>query len=169
MTTRQQSILIGAVVTGVLSSSYLSFINVVCCLGVVLGSMVAVQQFTSRSGTSMEVGDGAVLGALSGVAGAILGSVFDRLLRPLGLDSTTISQDMMEQMMQGQQGMSPDMMEQLQGGGSGGMMASVLGLLFGMVVYAIFGAVGGAIGAAVFGEDEGGGEGVRTAEAEVIE
>jgi hypothetical protein len=172
MTTRQQSILIGAVVTGVLSTSYLSFINVVCCLGVILGSMVAVQQYTSRSGTAIEAGDGAVLGALTGVAGAILGSIFDQILRPLGLDSTTISQDAMQQWMQGmqgQQGMSPEMMEQFQGGG-GGMTAFIISLVFGVVIYAIFGAIGGAIGAAIFGSDEGGGgQPVQTPEAEVVE
>lgn len=168
MTTRQQSILIGAVVTGVLSTSYLNFINVVCCLGVILGSMVAVQQYTSRSGTAIEAGDGAVLGAITGVAGAILGSIFDQLLRPIGLDSTSISRDAMQQWMQnmqGQQGMPTEMMGQ----GGGGMMTFIIGLVFGVVIYAIFGAIGGAIGAAIFGSDEGGGQTVQAAEAEVLE
>ncbi len=172
MTTRQQSILIGAVVTGVLSASYFSFINTLCCLGVIIGSMVTVQQYTMRSGTSIEAADGAVLGALSGVAGSILGSIFDQALRPIGLDSTTITQGMMEEWMQNMQGqgMSPEMMEQFQGGGAGGTMSFLIGLVFGIVIYAIFGAIGGAIGAAIFGSDEGrGGQGVQTAEAEVLE
>ncbi|WP_119842211.1 hypothetical protein [Salinibacter ruber] len=153
MTPRQQSILVGAVVTGLLSTSYLSLINFACCLGVILGGAVAVQQFTSRTGTSVETGDGVVLGALAGAGGAVLANIFDRALRPLGLDSQSISQDMMQNFaqMQGQQGMSPEMMQQFQGGG--GMTMIIVGLLFGIVVNTIFGAIGGAIGAAIFGEE----------------
>ncbi|MEF8794962.1 MAG: hypothetical protein V5A22_03580 [Salinivenus sp.] len=159
MTPRQQSILTGAVVTGILSTSYLSFINTVCCLGVIVGSVVAVQQFTSRTGRAIEAGDGAVIGALAGVGGAVLGSLFDAMLRPLSLDSNSISQDLMQQWMQGmqgQQGMSPEMMQQFQGGG--GFMMFLVGLGFSVVLYAIFGAVGGAIGTALFGEESAGAE-----------
>lgn len=154
MTTRQHSILIGAVVTGVLSTSYLSLINTICCLGVIIGGMVAVQQYTGRTRTAIEAGDGAVLGALAGVGGAILGAIFDAALRPFNLDSTSISQGMMQewmQDMQGQQGMSPEMMEQFQG--EGGFMMFLFGLVFSVVLYAIFGAIGGALGTAFFGED----------------
>lgn len=119
---------------------------------------MAVQQFTSRTATSVEAGDGAILGALAGVAGAVLGSIFDAALRPVGLDSTSISQGMMQewmQGMQGQQGMSPEMMQQFQGGG--GIVMFLVGLGFSIVAYAVFGAIGGAIGSAVFGgrDEEG--------------
>jgi hypothetical protein len=160
MTPRQQSILTGAIVTGLLSTSYLSFVNTICCLGVIVGGVVATQQFTSRTGQAIESGDGAVIGALAGVGGAVLGSVFDAMLRPLSLDSNSISQDMMEQFMQGmegQQGMSPEMMQQFQGG-SGGIMMFLVGLGFSVVLYAIFGAIGGAIGSALFGEESPGAE-----------
>ena len=159
MTPRQQSILTGAVVTGILSTSYLSFINTVCCLGVIVGGVVAVQQFTSRAGRAIEAGDGAVIGALAGIGGAVLGSLFDAMLRPLSLDSNSISQDLMQQWMQGmqgQQGMSPEMMQQFQGGG--GMMMFLVGLGFSVVLYAIFGAIGGAIGTALFGAESAGEE-----------
>jgi hypothetical protein len=160
MTPRQHSIFIGAVVTGVLSASYLSFINTICCLGVIIGGVVAVQQYTRRTGRVLESGDGAVIGALAGVGGAVLGSLFDAALRPLNLDSTSISQGMMEQWMQGmegQSGMSPEMMQQFQGG-SGGIMMFLVGLGFSVVLYAIFGAIGGALGTAFFGDERPGTE-----------
>ena len=159
MTPRQQSILAGAFVTGILSTSYLSFVNAICCLGVIVGGMVAAQQFTSRTGRAIEAGDGAVIGALAGVGGAVLGSIFDAMLRPLSLDSNSISQGMMQQWMQGmegQQGMSPEMMQQFQGGG--GIMMFLVGLGFSVVLYAIFGAIGGAIGSALFGDETAGTE-----------
>ena len=172
MTPRQQSILVGAVVTGVLSTSYLGFINALCCLGVIIGGMVSVQQYTSRTGASVDGGDGAVLGALAGVGGSILAAVLDRALRPFGLDQQSIQKGMMDNMMQGMQGQQdlPPMLEQFQGGGGeAGAMMLVFGIVFGAIVNGIFGAVGGAIGAALFGGDGGGGEGVQTAEAEVVE
>jgi len=173
MTPRQQSILVGAVVTGVLSTSYLGFINALCCLGVIIGGMVSVQQYTSRTGASVDGGDGAVLGALAGVGGSILAAVLDRALRPFGLDQQSIQKGMMDNMMQGMQGQQdlPPMLEQFQGGGGEtGAMMLVFGIVFGAIVNGIFGAIGGAIGAALFGgDDSGGGEGVQTAEAEVVE
>lgn len=151
MTPRQQSILTGAVVTGILSTSYLGFINALCCLGVIIGGVVATQQYTSRTRTAVESGDGAVLGALAGVGGAILQPVLNRALRPFGLGLQDITLDMVEGM-QGQSGMSPEMMEQMQSSQS--MSGILFSLVVGMVIYAIFGAIGGAIGAAIFGEDE---------------
>jgi hypothetical protein len=155
MTTRQRSILVGAVVTGILSTSYLSFVNTFCCLGVILGAIVTIQQFTSRTGRSVEAGDGAILGALTGVGGAVLGSLFDAVLRPLNLDSNTVSREMMKgfmEGMEGQQGMSPEMMQQFQG--ETGLAMTLVGLVFSIVIYAVFGAIGGALGTALFGGDE---------------
>ncbi len=172
MTPRQQSILVGAVVTGVLSTSYFSFINALCCLGVIIGGLVAVQQFASRTGAAVESGDGAVLGALAGAGGAVIGSILDKALQPFNLDSRSISQGMMENMMkgmEGQQGM-PQMMEQMQQDGGGGAMMFLFGLAFSAILYAIFGAIGGAIGSALFGEEGGnGGDRAQPAQAEVVE
>ena len=160
MTTRQKSILAGALITGILSTSYFNFVNTICCLGVMLGGAAAVQQYTSQSGTAVESGDGAIMGALAGAAGAVFASIFEAILRPVGLDSQTISQNMMDEWMrgmegmEGQPGMSPEMMEQMQSGDMG-IVFILLGTAVTMVIYAIFGAIGGAIGTSLFGPDEG--------------
>jgi hypothetical protein len=167
MTPRQQSILVGAVVTGILSTSYLAFINALCCLGVIIGGAVATQQYTSRTGAAIESGDGAVLGALAGVGGAILQPLLNWALRPFGLGLRDITLNMLEGM-QGQQGMSPEMMEQMQSSQS--MSGILFSLVVGIVLYAIFGAIGGAIGAAIFGDEKTGGPGTaQTIEAKVID
>ena len=167
MTPRHQSILIGAVVTGILSTSYLFFINILCCLGVIIGGAVATQQYTSRTRTSIESGDGAVLGALAGAGGAILQPLLNRALRPFGLGMRDIVLSWVKGM-EGQPGMSPEMMQQLQARPTLG--AILFNLVVGIIVFAIFGAIGGAIGAAIFGEDEAPGAGGRqTAEAEIID
>jgi len=124
MTTRQRSILAGALITGILSTSYLSFINSICCLGVITGGIVAAQQYTAirsrETGPGLDAANGAVIGAFSGGFGAILGAIFDLILRPVGLDSSTISRQMIEELnrgMEAQQQIPPEVMQQLQGEG----------------------------------------------------
>ncbi|PSQ87631.1 MAG: hypothetical protein BRD42_01325 [Bacteroidetes bacterium QS_3_64_15] len=169
MTPRQQSILVGAVVTGILGTSYLGLINTICCLGVIVGGVVAAQQYAGAV-SSMKTADGVYVGALAGAGGAILSGLLNRALRPIGLDSQSITQGMMEGMMQnmeGQQPFSPEMMAQQ---GNGGLLLFLGGLAFTLVLYAIFGAIGGAIGAAIFGGDGSSQSGgVQEAEAEIVE
>lgn len=173
MTTRQQSVLIGAVVVGLLATSYLSFINTICCLGGIIGGAVAAQQYVSRSAVgSIEAGEGAILGALAGAGGSVLSSILNRALRPLNLDPQSISQSFMENMqaMQGMQGQSSMPQGFMQGQGDAGFVFMLLGFAINLTLYTIFGAIGGAIGASLFGEDDADGDGgVQTAEAEVIE
>jgi len=173
MTTRQQSILIGALVVGALSTSYLSFVNTICCLGVLVGGAVAAQQYVSRSSAAgMEAGEGAVLGALAGAGGSVLSAVLNRALRPLNLDPQSISQSIMEnmQMMQEMQGQSGVPQGFMQGQGDPGFLLVVLSIAFNLVLYSVFGAIGGAIGASLFGSDDTGEDGgVQTARADVIE
>jgi hypothetical protein len=55
--------------------------------------------------------------------------------------------------MEGEQMMSPEMMEQLQTGET-----SIVFIIFGtavtMVIYAVFGAIGGAVGTSLFGPED---------------
>ncbi len=152
MSSKQQAVLIGAIVTGVLSTSYLQFINVVCCLGVIIGGAIAVQQYTSVERTAIESGDGALLGAMAGAAGVIVSAILDQVLKPFRLDSQSVVQDSLQRYLENMEGQSAIPEAALQGGeGSIGMI--VVSLVFGMVLYAVFGAIGGAIGAAIFGEE----------------
>lgn len=173
MTPRQQSILIGAVVTGILSTSYLGLINTFCCIGVIVGGIVTAQQYVGRTGTSAEAGDGAVLGAAAGAGGAVLAALFDVVLRPFNLDSQAVQQSLQESMMQmmGEEGMNQMMqMQQAQGEGPG--LLSVMGLLIlalYVVLYAIFGAIGGALGTALFGGEADGADGAQTVDAEITD
>ncbi len=173
MTPRQQSILVGAVVTGLLSTSYLGLINTICCLGVIVGGVATTQQYAARSPGAIASGDGAVLGASAGAAGAVFSALFDVILRPLGLDSQAVQQNIQKQFMQsmGEQGMSPEMMQQMQGDAPGLLSAMGLALLLlNVVVFAIFGAIGGALGTTLFGEDEAEGPGTgQVVEAEGID
>lgn len=149
MPSRTQSILLGGLVVGILSTSVLGFINILCCAGVIIGAMVGVWHYTEEHQLTIESGQGAIIGALAGVVGAILAGVFNQILMALGLDF--FSQGMREMMMQQFGGeMSPEQMEMMQQNQGGSPLFMLIGVAFNMVLFSIFGAVGGAIGASVF-------------------
>lgn len=153
MSTKQQAILVGGVVTALLSTSYLGLINIFCCLGVILGGIVAVQQYTSLKDTSVETGDGAVLGAGAGAIGSLLATLLDRLLRPLSLDGQSLMMGLFESFMDPQQmEMVRQQMEASQQSQSA--LGMLMTLLFGLVIFAVFGAIGGAIGASIFQKND---------------
>ena len=157
MTPRQQSILVGAAVTGIFTTSYLGFINSCCCLGVILGGGVAVQQYAGFH-PGVEEGTGALLGAAAGAAGAVLGAVFNLILRPVGMDYESVYRETLNaalQNMEGESPVPPEFLEQLQGEGTGlTAVAWLASLGFNLLLFAIFGAIGGVIGAAIFGEEQ---------------
>lgn len=150
MPSRTQSILIGGLVVGALSTSVLSVINLLCCAGVIIGAVVGVWHYTETYQITIESGQGALIGAMAGIVGAILAGIFNQLLVVVGLDFAGDMRAMMEQFsqMQGDAGMTFDEQMQMMEQGSWAFM--LLGTVFNMVLYGIFGAVGGAIGASVF-------------------
>lgn len=74
---RQQPVLIGGVVMGLLSSiPIVSIGNLCCCLWVLVGGATAAYLLIKRSpGLPVKMGDGAVTGALAGVVGAVVNLV----------------------------------------------------------------------------------------------
>lgn len=167
MPNRTQSVLIGGLVAGLLSTSVLGVINLFCCAGVIIGAIVGVWHYTEEHQVTIPSGQGALIGALCGVVGAVVAGVLNQVLIAIGLD---FAQAMQESMVQNF-GLSADQLEQMrqmQRGQQGGVLWAVFGTLFNMVLFAVFGALGGAIGASVFQKGEGpptgptGGGGVAT-------
>ncbi len=149
MPMRLQSVFIGGIVAGVLSTSYLSLINVLCCLGVMLGGGTAAWHYITTANRSIDPVEGATLGAGAGLVGSLLSTLFDWILQPLNLDGESVIQSLMgvdmQQMMQEQQG---QMMQEP----STGLL--IVSMIMGAVLLAVFGAIGGAVGASLFGADD---------------
>jgi hypothetical protein len=154
MPNRTQSVLIGGLVAGILSTSVLGIINILCCAGVIIGAVVGVWHYTGEHQITIPSGQGALIGALCGVVGALIAGVLNQVLVVIGLDFATAMQESMVQNL----GMSADQLEQMrqmQEAQQGGALWVILGTLFNAVLFAVFGAIGGAIGASVFQKGNG--------------
>ena len=81
----KQSILLGALVTGLLSTSYLSYINLLCCLGVIAGALVAVWHYTDTNELTIPTGKGAGLGAMAAMGGTVIAVVLNLVLLQMGI------------------------------------------------------------------------------------
>src|SRR5215203_2445099 len=73
MNNKLKPALIGGVVLGLLSViPFVSAVNVCCCLWAILGGMLATYLYVKNSPTPATAGDGAILGALAGLVGAVI-------------------------------------------------------------------------------------------------
>lgn len=160
MPSKRDSILLGGLVVGVLSTSYLGFINFVCCLGVVIGAMVAVWHYASNNSLTIPAGQGAGIGAAAGALGAAIAFVLNTVLTLAGIDSNDAFLNAIIGFMETQaESVSGDdaaaLEEQIaeleaQRDAPFTIGTALSGLAIGVLVSAVFGAIGGAIGAAFF-------------------
>ncbi len=73
MNNKVKPALIGGVVLGILSViPFVSAVNICCCLWAILGGMLATYLYVKNSPTPANAGDGAILGALAGLVGAVI-------------------------------------------------------------------------------------------------
>ena len=73
MNSKLRPVLIGGLVMGLLSGlPYVSLGNLVCCLWVVAGGALATYLYIKKSSTPVDMGEGAVIGLLAGVVGAVI-------------------------------------------------------------------------------------------------
>ncbi len=73
MNSKLRPAIIGGVVMGLLSGlPYVNLGNMACCLWVVLGGALATYLYIRQSPTPVDMGEGALLGLLAGVFGAVV-------------------------------------------------------------------------------------------------
>lgn len=155
MPSKNQSILLGALVSVVLGTvlAFIAYSGGMAgmilggcggCLVAFVGPVVAVWHYTNTNHLTIPAGTGAGMGALTGMAGAVLSWVVTFVLRAIDVFPTAAEWQQTSQEMFGAEGGEvPDM--------SGSFMGSPLGeLVVGLVMGAIVGAIGGAIAASIF-------------------
>lgn len=148
MNPKQQSILLGGLVVGLLSTSYLGIINCLCCAGVILGGLTAVWHYTSTNALTVSQGEGASMGAIAGVIGAVVAFILNLVVTAIGFDAQEQLQQVWMDFFREQ--MSPDQLRQMEEQIASQSAFSFINLFVSLIVSAIFGTIGGVIGASVF-------------------
>jgi uncharacterized membrane protein YeaQ/YmgE (transglycosylase-associated protein family) len=151
MPSKVQSIFLGGLIVGLLSTSYLGLINFACCAGVIIGAMVAVWHYTNENSLTIPPGQGALMGLLAAVVGAFVALALDQVVRLVGIPgSQELTLIMQERLMGAELGpeqreVQEEMMRQFQT-----PLYMIISFAFTLAVTAVFGAIGGAIGASIF-------------------
>ena len=152
--------LIGGVVAGVISG--IPFFNCLCCLWVIGGAMLASYLLAKNSPVALSAGDGAIVGAFSGIIAAVVHTLvsipFARITADLMQKALEYLPEYTEEMPQG--------FENLMRGGGEGTNISLffLGLVITAIIFALLGVLGGILGISLFGKKirpdkpEGGGD-----------
>ena len=152
MSDKFQSILLGGAVAGLITA-FLPvlhpFLGCLACVLLPVAGVLSVWHFVNNVGGPMPAGPGAGMGALAGIAAAVVSGLIGWALSSMGLtpDPQEFMRDFMERM-----GADPDQMADLETQQTPAMMA--IGMVINVIVAALLGAVGGAIGASIFGKKE---------------
>ena len=148
--------LIAGSVFGVLAVvPIVAYLNAVCCALYIGGGVLAVYLWLKDipRPDAKPSGDGAVLGVLTGLFGAVAQTIVGSILKAVGVGAEEMHAAR-QQMAEAGIELPPLVMDLM--GMSGLSVGSVLiGLIGAAILFAIFGAVGGLIGVAVFYKKDG--------------
>jgi hypothetical protein len=140
--------LYGGLAIGVLSAvPVLNLINCACCAGTILGGMLAVYLYRQQLDGSLpiQMGDGALLGLMAGIFGALLGSALTAII---GGFSMEYLQKLLETLD------NPELNQVLEQFGPDFFAKGIFIAAFitSLIADAIFGLIGGLIGVSLFGK-----------------
>ncbi len=151
---RMKAIAIGGIAAGVASQiPIINFLNILCCALIVGGAILAVYlAFREEDASLTTYGSGALIGALTGVAAAIIGTLISIPLTLIfGNAAAAAIESVLDSGAVELEGPVRDLIESFAGSGDGlSAVALLFSLITSSVVYTIFGALGGVLGAAFF-------------------
>lgn len=144
--------LIGGAALGVASSiPVLNLANCACCALVIGGGVLASYFYTKDAppAPAPAYGDALLLGALTGVFGALISTMLS-IPMTLLTSSMGVWEGIADALREAD--LPPEALELIDSLGSGGFAlgALLIGLVFNLVIYSIFAGIGAMIGAAIF-------------------
>jgi hypothetical protein len=154
-----QPALSGGMFLGFLSSiPFISVGNVFCCMWVLLGGGIAAIMLTRQRPSGIKYGDGAFVGVLSGLIGAVVGTLVQLSFRAMTARVLESQQQQLEQMLQqyGIQGAMRDWMLRM---ASGEISAETVIFIFfsNLFIYSLFAMIGGILTVAILSRRKGAG------------
>jgi hypothetical protein len=141
--------LIAGAVAGVLSGlPFVSIGNCFCCLWIVGGGALAANLLAKTTGGVLTSGDGAIVGALTGITAAVVDSLIGLLLRPFNME---LAKGIIDRISNLGYDM-PENWESLLSGPSGMTSPALffIGLFISAAVFTVIGILGGIIGVSLF-------------------
>jgi hypothetical protein len=142
--------LIAGAVAGLLSG--LPFIgagNCICCLWIVGGAAMAVRLLAAQTRTLLTAGDGAVVGALTGITAAVVDAIVSIPLRSFNMD---LARRILDKASEFGGDMPAGLDEIFNRSGAVSPGWFLLGLFISAALFAVMGALGGIIGVSLFGK-----------------
>jgi len=148
MNNKLKPALIGGVLLGLLSViPFVNFLNICCCLWAILGGMLASYLYVKSSATPVSAGEGAVLGALTGLVGAVISLILGiPISYAMGPTMRNLVLSIMENVNRQQAQL---MRAQLEAAGDSMVRLIVNALILAVLLF-VFSIVGGLIGVALF-------------------
>ena len=153
-TIKGQPILVGALVMGVLSAlPIVSAGNICCCLWVVSGGLVAAYVFQQQHSAPISAADGALVGLLAGIFGAMIHTVVSI---PVDIIVGPMQRAMMQRFIDMTGNMPSDMRDMLErisdrrSSGAFFLVGHIVGFMFWLFVGGVFSTLGGLLGSAIF-------------------
>ena len=149
-----QPAFIGGLVMGVLSAlPIVQFGNCACCMWVLAGGMVAAYVLQQNQSAPITAGDGALVGLLAGLIGAVVDSV---LSIPIAFFVEPFQRHMLERIMDMSGNMPPEFRDAMSRYGRGEapmamvVASRIFAFMFQLCIGAIFATIGGLLGTAIF-------------------
>jgi hypothetical protein len=146
-----QPALLGGVFMGVLSAlPFVSYANACCCLWVIAGGLLAAWLLQQNHLYAITTSDGAVVGLLAGVFGALIGVVITALMAPFQRQLDLYVFSRITEAMGDVPPVVEQMIEQRRNMPAISTLAIIASLVFSLVINPIFGMLGGLLGAVLF-------------------
>jgi hypothetical protein len=145
-----QPAVLAGLAMGVLSAlPIVNLLNYCCCGWVVFGGALAAYLMQQNHADPIEIGDGALVGLLAGVIGAVVATV---LSIPLAFIFGISPAQIFQQALESAQDMPPEVrsvLEYMSSGAATGILLAVSSVLM-LIVGSVFGLIGGIVGALLF-------------------
>ena len=140
--------LIGGLVTGILSViPFVSAANICCCLWAIVGGLIATYLYVKSSATPVNAGDGAVLGALTGVVGAVISVIVGI---PIALVMGPTMRNLILSIMENADPQQAEMLRRQFEASGDAIGPLIVQSLIGAVLLFVFAILGGLLGVAIF-------------------
>jgi hypothetical protein len=138
--------LIAGAVSGVLSG--IPLVNCLCCLWIIGGAALAAHLLAGRTDGPLTAGDGAIVGAMTGIVAAVVDALMGIPLRTVNLE---FARRLVERMSEFADEMPSGWENWFDRGAGSSPGLFFLGLFLSAAIFAALGVLGGVIGASLFG------------------